>query len=128
MNKLFLIFVCGVILGNQDSLLIDKNQDSLLINKKKNSWKLNLLPMGSGFVPLGQLENNKPFKAITILALRHYWFNEFKIAKNLGKIADRNRSFWWMFFLHFYAIIDAYVDSHLDHFPEVDENNLNNSE
>ena len=75
-----------------------------------------------------EYKNNKPLKAITILALRHYWFKEFKIAKNLGKISDRNRSFWWMFILYFYAIVDAYVDSHLDRFPEVDENNLNNSE
>jgi len=118
MNKIFLILFIGFILGNEDSLQVDNNKDA---------WILNLLPIGTGFVPLGQLENNKPLKAITILALRHYWFKEFQIAKDLNKISDRNRSFWWMFFLYFYSVVDAYVDSHLDHFPEVD-NNLNNTE
>jgi len=105
------------------------SQDSLKISNDKEVWKLNLIPAVTGFVPLGQLENDKPFKAIAIFALRHYWYNEFLIAKEINDISDRNRSFWWMFFLYFYGLIDAYVDSHLDQLPEVDEeNNLNNSE
>ena len=93
------------------------SQDSLKISNDKEVWKLNLIPAVTGFVPLGQLENDKPFKAIAIFALRHYWFNEFLIAKEINDISDRNRSFWWMFFLYFYGLIDAYVDYNFKNFP-----------
>ena len=119
-SKTIVVILFGIIFGSQDSLKITND---------KEVWKLNLIPSITGFVPLGQLENNKPFKAVAIFALRHYWYNEFLIAKEINDISDRNRSFWWMFFLYFYGIIDAYVDSHLDELPEVnEENNLNNLE
>ena len=49
-------------------------------------------------------------------------------AKKNDDISDRNRSFWWLLFLSFYGIIDAYVDSHMEDFPNNLDNKNNNME
>ena len=104
--------------------------DSLIINNKNDAWKMSMLPIGGGIVPFGQLENNKPIKALTIAWMRMYWYNELEKANKNDDISDRNRSFWWLIFLYFYGAIDAYVDSHLDIVPEMIDSNetLNNME
>ena len=111
MKKIIIIIFFGSIYCN--------NLDSLQsLNEINDSWKMNLFLLGGGLLPLGQLENNKPYKALTIFGLNYYWFNEFKDAKKNDNISDRNRSFWWLLFLTTYSIIDAYVDSHMKNFPE----------
>ena len=116
MKKIIIIlFISSIYCNNLDSLkLSDKTNDA---------WKINLFMLGGGILPLGQLENNKPYKALSLFGLNYYWFNEFKDAKKNDDISDRNRSFWWMLFLTSYSIIDAYVDSHMKNFPE--KENLN---
>ena len=94
---------------------IEKNNPNQeIIN---HDWKLNVFSLGHGMIPLGQFENKKPFKALTLMTMRYYWLNEYQKTKKNGDISDRNRSFWWLLFLNFYGIIDSYVDYHLMQFP-----------
>ena len=98
--------------------IIDIPSNKKVIN---HDWKLNVFSLGNGMLPLGQFENNKPFKAMSLIAMKYYWLNEYKEAQNTSNISDRNRSFWWLLILNLYGIIDSYVDFHLKNFPE-DEN------
>ena len=91
---------------------------------KSDSWKMSLHP-SFNMVSAGQLNNNKPFKAITLTAMKIYWLKEFLKAKNNDKLSDRNRAFWWFLFLYFYSIVDAAVDIEMQTFPE---NNIQNKE
>ena len=52
------------------------------------------------------------------MAMKFYWYKEFNEAKDDERISNRNRAFWWFLFLYFYSIIDAYMDSQMDEFPE----------
>ena len=88
-----------------------------------HDWKLNIFSLGNGMLPLGQFENNKPFKAISLVTMKYYWLNEYNDAQNSSNISDRNRSFWWLLILNLYGIIDSYVDFHLKDFPKDDNNN-----
>tara|TARA_B110000438_G_C15547440_1_gene535442 strand:+ start:305 stop:658 length:354 start_codon:yes stop_codon:yes gene_type:complete len=115
MKKIIIfLFVSSIFCNNVDSLNF--------LNESNDAWKMNMLMLGGGILPMGQLENNKPYKAISIFGLNYYWLKEFKKAKIADDISDRNRSFWWMFFLTTYSVIDAYVDSHMNKFP--DEKNI----
>ena len=91
-----------------------------------HDWKLNVFSLGNGMLPLGQFENNKPFKAMSLIAMKYYWLNEYKEAQNTSNISDRNRSFWWLLILNLYGIIDSYVDFHLKDFPEDENTNQDN--
>ena len=102
---------------------------SVQFDKDKDiAWKLNMFPIVSGRMSLGQFYNDKPFKAILLLSMKSHWINELKLANEIGDITDRNRSFWWLFFLYFYGIIDAYVDSHIDDVSEINKNEQNTTE
>ena len=124
-NKILIIFSIGFIFCQDD---IDSVKIKTDLSDENIAWKLNLFPLGSGIIPLGQFENDKPIKGLSIFLMRFYWLNEFKDADNLGNLSDRNRSFWWLLFLYFYGIIDAYVDPHIDNIPEVNDNEINNLE
>ena len=91
-----------------------------------HDWKLNVFSLGNGMLPLGQFENNKPFKAMSLIAMKYYWLNEYKEAQNTLNISDRNRSFWWLLILNLYGIIDSYVDFHLKDFPKDENTNQDN--
>ena len=100
------------------------------VNKEviNHDWKLNVFSIGNGMLPLGQFENNKPFKAMSLIAMKYYWLNEYNEAQNTSNISDRNRSFWWLLILNLYGIIDSYVDFHLKDFPENEDTNQDNLE
>ena len=55
------------------------------------------------------------------MTMQFYWLKEFKIAKNINNISDRNRSFWWLLMLNLYGVVDSYVDFHLKDFPNNDD-------
>ena len=97
-------------------------EDELQIEPKETvvnqDWKSNMFSIGHGMINIGQFENNKPFKALSLMAMKHYWLNEYRASKNSNNVSERNRSFWWLLILNFYGIIDAYVDNHLKEFPE----------
>lgn len=95
--------------------LEENNIDKDIIN---HDWKLNVISLGHGMIPLGQFENKKPIKALSLMVMKHYWLNEYRSAKTNDDISDRNRSFWWLLFLNFYGIVDSYVDYHLKNFPD----------
>jgi len=116
MNKIIIIFLISFIFSENLDISTSKEEGN-------DAWKMNMLMLGGGLLPMGQLENNKPYKAISIFGLNYYWLNEFKEAKKNNDISDRNRSFWWMFLLTTYSIIDAYVDSHMKDIPL--EKNIN---
>ena len=105
--------------------IIDISVNKEVIN---HDWKLNVFSLGNGMLPLGQFENNKPFKAMSLIAMKYYWLNEYKEAQNTSNISDRNRSFWWLLILNLYGIIDSYVDFHLKDFPENEDTNQDNLE
>jgi len=103
-------------------------EDELQIEPKETvvnqDWKSNMFSIGHGMINIGQFENNKPFKALSLMAMKHYWLNEYRASKNSNNVSERNRSFWWLLILNFYGIIDAYVDNHLKEFPEnIDKDN-----
>ena len=93
------------------------------VNGKKDSWKMNLFPFALGIPSLGQLNNDKPLKGLSIAYLKGYWYNEFLDAKNDERISNRNRAFWWFVFLTFYSVIDAYIDPEMESFPIMEEEN-----
>ena len=105
-------------------LSFSENVDSLSIKDKykNDSWKMSLHP-SFNMVSAGQLNNNKPLKAITLTAMKTYWFKEFLKAQNNDKLSDRSRAFWWFLFLYFYSIVDAAVDIEMQTFPENDIQN-----
>ena len=105
-------------------LSFSENVDSLSIKDKykSDSWNMSLHP-SFNMVSAGQLYNNKPFKAITLTAMKTYWFKEFLKAQNNDKLSDRSRAFWWFLFLYFYSIVDAAVDIEMQTFPEDDIQN-----
>ena len=105
-------------------LSFSENVDSLSIKDKyeSDSWKMSLHP-SFNMVSAGQLNNNKPLKAITLTTMKIYWFKEFLKAQNNDKLSDRSRAFWWFLFLYFYSIVDAAVDIEMQTFPENDIQN-----
>ena len=105
--------------------IIDISVNKEVIN---HDWKLNVFSVGNGMLPLGQFENNKPFKAMSLIAMKYYWLKEYNEAQNTSNISDRNRSFWWLLILNLYGIIDSYVDFHLKDFPENEDTNQDNLE
>jgi len=123
---IFIYFLSFILCQENIDSLSTKSVDSI----NRDSWKLNLYMIGGGLVPLGQLENNKPIKAFVLTGMKAYWLNQMKKSKEGEEddISDRNRSFWWLLFLHFYGIIDAYVDSHIGEFPDNIEENINKVE
>jgi len=90
-----------------------------------HDWKTNIMSIGHGMPNIGQFENNKPFKAISLMIMKYYWLNEYKSSKINENISERNRSFWWLFILNFYGIVDSYVDYQLKEFPENEEIDVN---
>ena len=59
------------------------------------------------------------------MIMKYYWLNEYKSSKINENISERNRSFWWLFILNFYGIVDSYVDYQLKEFPENEEIDVN---
>tara|TARA_Y100001968_G_C18796714_1_gene453747 strand:+ start:99 stop:476 length:378 start_codon:yes stop_codon:yes gene_type:complete len=109
-NKLLIIFIFSSVFASQDSLVVRNDPDMAL--------KLNIIPF-FGYIPsLGQLENKKPLKALTLMTMKSYWLEEYRNSKRTEDISDRNRSLWWMIALILYGAIDAHVDSHLENFPK----------
>ncbi len=115
--KLFLVFSFFV------NLSFSESADSLNVEDKykSDSWKMSLHPSFNMF-SAGQLNNNKPFKAITLTAMKTYWFKEFLKAQKNHKLSDRSRAFWWFLFLYFYSIVDAAVDFEMRTFPDDNQN------
>jgi len=114
-----LLLSCSLI-----GLSFSETVDSLHIEDKykSDSWKMSLHP-SLNMVSAGQLNNNKPLKAITLTAMKTYWFKEFLKAQKNHKLSDRSRAFWWFLFLYFYSIVDAAVDIEMKTFPEDDIEN-----
>ena len=115
-NILLIFFLIG--------LSFPENLDSLKVENeyRKDSWQMSLHP-AFNIVSAGQLNNNKPFKAITLTAMKTYWFKEFLKAQKNDKLSDRSRAFWWFLFLYFYSIVDAAVDFEMQTFPKDDIQN-----
>ena len=113
--------ICIIILFLSGILFAD-TIDSLEINDD-NAWKISLLPMAYNIPSMGQFYNGKPLKALSLTAMKTYWYNEYNNSKKENDISDRNRAFWWFSFLYFYSIIDAYIDSQMETFPKENKNN-----
>ena len=121
-NKKILIYIILSFTFLFSENIEDNDTTKTVINY---DWKMNVMSLGHGMPNLGQFENNKPFKALTLMLMKYYWLNEYNDAKTNSNISDRNRSFWWLLFLNFYGIVDSYVDYHLKNFP--DDNLKNNN-
>ena len=107
----FISFICFLFAENIET----KDSTNTMLN---HDWKSNLMSIGHGMPNVGQFENNKPYKALSLMIMKYYWLNEYKSSKINENISERNRSFWWLFILNFYGIVDAYVDYHLKDFPK----------
>ena len=104
-------FLLGIFFSNSnDSLKVENKY-------KSDSWKMSLHP-ALNIVSAGQLNNNKPTKAVTLTAMKVYWFKEFLKAQKNDKLSDRSRAFWWFIFLYFYSIVDSAVDYEMRTFPD----------
>ena len=115
----FLILYCFFM-----TLLFPDTEDSLSTTDKykKDSWKMSLYP-SFNMASMGQFNNNKPVKAVTLTAMKIYWFKEFLKAQKNDKLSDRSRAFWWFIFLYFYSVVDAAVDIEMLTFPDDDTKN-----
>ena len=118
-NKKILIYIILSFTFLFSENIEDNDTTKTVINY---DWKMNVMSLGHGMPNLGQFENNKPFKALTLMLMKYYWLNEYKSSKINENISDRNRSFWWLFVLNFYGIVDGYVDYHLKEFPKEEIN------
>ena len=90
--------------------------DSLQQSNTSDLWKISLFPQFN-MASVGQLQNNKPIKALVLTGMKIHWLNEFKLAHEAMKISNRSRAFWWFLFLYFYTIIDASIDAEMETFP-----------
>lgn len=105
------------------NFIYSQDVDTLLTKNKNNNndvWKMSLFP-AYNMASIGQLGNDKPMKALALTALKYYWYNEFKTAHDALKLSNRSRAFWWFLFLYVYSIIDATIDSEMESFPEINE-------
>ena len=105
------------------NFICSQDVDTLITENKSNDndvWKMSLFP-AYNMASIGQLGNDKPIKAITLTALKYYWYNEFKTAHDALKLSNRSRAFWWFLFLYVYSIIDATIDSEMESFPKFNE-------
>ena len=67
--------------------LYSNNSDTLKNVKENNdSWKVSLLPFAYNIPSLGQFNNNKPLKGLSLMAMKYYWYNEFNEAKKENNI------------------------------------------
>ena len=114
--------VCIVFMLFSTGILFADTVDTLEINDN-NAWQISLLPIAYNIPSMGQFYNDKPLKALSLAAMKTYWYNEYNKSEKENDISDRNRAFWWFSFLYFYSIIDAYIDSQMETFPEENENN-----
>ena len=111
-NILYLsLLICICFSENIDTLITKENHN-------KDSWKMSLLPFAYNIPSLGQFNNNKPMKGMSLMAMKAYWYKEFIKAKKDERISNRNRAFWWFMFLYFYSVIDAFIDPEMESFPK----------
>ena len=117
LHKLFSVFIFII------SISIGQEIDSLNIKTPPKAALWSILPGG------GQIYNGKYFKAGVLIALES--FAVYQTAKNGNEyndsgleidLLDRNKNAWWTFFIHMYGLLDAVVDSHLDPFDPIMEN------
>ncbi|MEE8341163.1 MAG: DUF5683 domain-containing protein [Candidatus Neomarinimicrobiota bacterium] len=115
--KVFLIIVII------SSISFGQEIDSTKIKTPKKAALWSILPGG------GQIYNGKYVKAGIIITLESIaiW-QSIENGKNFNAdnsndtfLKDRNKYAWWAFFAHVYGLLDAVVDSHLDPFNEIME-------
>ena len=111
-----LFFILYIAISLAEEIQKDDEQKKVI----NHDWKLNVFSIGHGMPNIGQFENDKPFKALSLMLMKYYWLNEYNSSKINENISERNRSFWWLLILNFYGIIDSYVDKHLKEFPNDD--------
>tara|TARA_B100000953_G_C17894928_1_gene382484 strand:+ start:189 stop:599 length:411 start_codon:yes stop_codon:yes gene_type:complete len=120
-NSIVIFIVCSLLFCQKQENISNPN-----LKDPNIALMLSLLPLLNTadpselvYIPsFGQLYNEKPFKAFILSALKSYWLIDYEKSKKNNKIKDRNRSLWWLFGLILYGSIDAYVDAHLDKFPD----------
>ena len=99
MNKLIILLLISFILPQSKT---DSLTANLSLEKDKDiAWKLNMFPIVTGRMSMGQFYNDKPFKAIFLLGMKSYWIKELNTSIDINDIGDRNRSFWWLLILIF---------------------------
>ncbi len=102
--------------------------DSTKIKTPKKAALWSMLPGG------GQIYNGKYLKAGIIITLESLaiW-KSIENGKNYNHdvtndntndlyLTDRNKFAWWAFFVHVFGLLDAIVDSHLEPFDPIMEN------
>ena len=85
--------------------------DSAKVRNPKLAWKLSMVP------GLGQLYNGKIIKSTFFIFFEFAAINQFMNYKHNNKIELRNTYAWWIFGLHVWNMLDAYVDAQLSTFP-----------
>ena len=85
--------------------------DSSQVRDPSLAWKLGCVP------GLGQLYNGKVIKGTIFIGLEYLAIKEYLKYKDANSVGKRNTYAWWIFGLHLWNIVDAYVDAHLSTFP-----------
>lgn len=114
----FLLFIISISFG--------QNVDSIDVKSPKKAALWSIFPGG------GQIYNGKYLKAgilITIESLAIWQSVEngkkYNVEQDDSYLTDRNKYAWWALLAHIYGTLDAVVDSHLEPFNEVmDDNSL----
>jgi len=104
------------------SISFGQNVDSLRIKTPKKAALWSILPGG------GQIYNGKYIKAGLLITLESLalWQSiengkDYKDTNTDSFLKDRNKFAWWALLTHLYGTIDAVVDSHLEPFDEMME-------
>ena len=85
--------------------------DSSKVRNPKIAWKLSIVP------GLGQLYNGKVIKGTIFIGLEYLAIKEYLKYKDANSVGKRNTYAWWIFSLHLWNIVDAYVDAQMSTFP-----------
>lgn len=117
LNRFLIIFIATSILYSQEI-------DSSKVKHPKQAALWSIIPGG------GQIYNGDYLKAGLFITLESFalWQSIDNGKKynddNLNDIylQDRNKYAWWAFFIHVLGFIDAVVDSHLEPFDAIMEN------
>lgn len=114
MTKWLLVIVLMI------TVAFGQSSDSLAVKTPRKAALWSIIPGG------GQIYNGKYLKAGILIALESLaiWQSvengiEYNNTEENKFLNDRNGYAWWALFFHIYGTLDAVVDSHLQPFNEV---------
>lgn len=128
---------CALIIMSMVSFICSQARDTVVTQTPQKAAMY-----GALFPGAGQLYNQKWLKSLVLVTLEgttvYFWnknkdiYNDYEAGSySLPKhryLEKRNKYAWWIFFIYVYGILDAVVDSHLQTFSKVMDENIETTE